>query len=491
MGTFDRVVSRRAFGGLAGAALSCMTAGGVSRAVAPQRREEGTVPANARVTEDAFAAHIEPALAVNPRDPDNLLATCRVFVGPDIGLATYTSFDGGNTWQEHGLLPGLVPDYDGNPTVAFDGHGHGFVCGVVASQGPSRQGDALLWRTDDGGRSFRPPLTAIAGGIGLVDHPWLAIGTGRRPSPAPLYVAARMYGTTDDGVVLARSMDGGRAFESPRALDPATGAQATAPVAAAGPDGSLTVVYGARSLDGGVALRAVSSDDHGGSFTAPHDVAEVPAMAPDLGDVTAKSGPALAAAPASGLMCAALTGFDDATGLSRLLLTTSTTSAGQTPLWSEPMTIAASDETVFLQPQVAVDDSHRIAISVYALSVTTLLMDVLLLVSDPARSATRPPTFAPPLRVTTRSFDPRQAIGTGSTHWLGNYQGLAAAAGHVFHPIWTDTRTGRTQIFTAAVRPHGRSRRACQPRARGIMSTPERGPIEPRSAGTDRPRTAR
>ncbi len=79
-------------------------------------------------------------------------------------------------------------------------------------------------------------------------------------------------------------------------------------------------------------------------------------------------------------------------------------------------------------------------------------MALLLHISDPVRAASVQPVFGPPLRVTTRAFDPRQAIDTGSTHRLGNYQGLAAAPGDVFHPIWTDTRTGRAQILTAAVR---------------------------------------
>jgi hypothetical protein len=448
------MVSRRAFAAVPVAVLSWMVARNLSRTATPPRREGDRMPSNVRVTDDAFVAHIEPVLAVNPQDPRNLLAACRVFVGPDVGVATYASFDGGDSWRGHGLLPGLVPDFDGNPTMAFDSRGHAFVCCAAATQGLPRHGDALLWGTDDGGRSFRPPVTAIAGGPGLVDHPSLTIGPGSRPSPAYLYLAAGMYGTADEGVVLARSTDGGRTFEPPRRLDWDAGAQAIAPVAAAGPGGSLTVVYVTRSPSGDVVLRAVSSSDHGETLTAPHTVAQVPAMAPDLGDVTAKSGPALAAAPSSCLVCAAVTGFDDATGMSRLLLTTSTDPAGHTPTWSEPMTVAASDEAVYLQPQVAIADDNRIAISVYALSIATLRMDVLLHVSDPVRPASMPPAFGPPLRVTTRAFDPRQAIDTGSTHWLGNYQGLAAAPGQVFHPIWTDTRTGRAQIFTAAARRH-------------------------------------
>jgi len=411
------------------------------------------MPSNVRITDDTFAAHIEPAIAVNPADPRNLLVACRVFPGPDagarVGVAAYASFDGGTTWRGHGLLPGLVPDFDGNPTVAFDGRGRGYVCCVVAGRGRPRRGDVLLWRTDDGGRRFHPPVTAVAGGPGLADHPSLAIGAGCGTSHACLHLAAARYGTGDDGVVLTRSFDGGRTFEPPRGLDADAGARAIAPVAAAGPDGSLTVAYLTGSR-GGVALRSVASADGGETFTAPVTVAEVPAMAPGLGDVTAKSGPALAAAPGGGLVCAALTAFDEATGVSRLLLATSGGPTSPAPAWSSPLAVAAGGDAILLQPQVAVGADRRIAISVYALSVTSLRMDVQLHVSAPVPAGScEPPSFGPPLRVTTRSFDPRRAVGTGDTRWLGNYQALAASPGQVFRPAWTDTRTGRPHLFTA------------------------------------------
>jgi hypothetical protein len=133
--------------------------------------------------------------------------------------------------------------------------------------------------------------------------------------------------------------------------------------------------------------------------------------------------------------------FDDSSDTSRLLLTAS---SPQARTWSAPVTVAASDQTVYLQPQIAVDEHGYIAVSVYALSIAEAKIDVMLYRVEPGGG------FAAPVRVTTQSFDPRQAIDTGATRWLGNYQGIAAGGG-VFRPIWTDTRTGDTQIFTAQV----------------------------------------
>ncbi|MEU1449198.1 hypothetical protein [Streptomyces mirabilis] len=212
----DPVVPRRAF--VAGSVIGAvhMAVGGSAGTVPVSP----VVPANVQVTSDRFAAHIEPCLAVNPRCRDNLLAACRVFEGPLIGIAAYASFDGGGTWSCTGLLPGLVADSDGNASVAFDARGRGFVCGVVAD-GATRRGDVPLWVTGDGGRSFQPPVIAIAGGGGLTDHPSLAIDHGSASSPPRLYMAARLYGTADDGVVFVRSRDGGRSFEQTWTRTPA------------------------------------------------------------------------------------------------------------------------------------------------------------------------------------------------------------------------------------------------------------------------------
>jgi hypothetical protein len=83
---------------------------------------------------------------------------------------------------------------------------------------------------------------------------------------------------------------------------------------------------------------------------------------------------------------------------------------------------------------------------VSAFSLASGRVEVLLFTSQPGR-----PGFGSPLRVTTSPFDPTVSTSTGTgTYWLGNYQGLAAAPGS-FHPIWTDTRTGQAQSFTAAI----------------------------------------
>jgi hypothetical protein len=83
------------------AASSLAAAGFPLRALAIERRAATGTSANVRVSRDDQPAHIEPSLAVNPRDPRNLLAACRVNGPP----ATYVSFDGGLTWQSNDPLP--------------------------------------------------------------------------------------------------------------------------------------------------------------------------------------------------------------------------------------------------------------------------------------------------------------------------------------------------------------------------------------------------
>jgi len=415
---------------------SAMALAGAAGYRLPADRDPAAV-VNVRVSVDAFAAHIEPAIAVNPRDPENLLIASRVFQDGRIGMASYASRDGGAHWTSHGLLPGLTPDFDGNPAVAFDRNGTGYVCGIVATTDLPRHGDALLWRTLDGGGEPQPPVVAINGGAGLVDH--CSIAADPHPSsPVPLlYATAVLAGTDRDGLVFTRSADGGRTFAAPVYPAPSTGA--LAPVLAAARGGTVCLVYLAPTA-GAAVLNTVTSTDHGETFAAPVPLAAIARQAPDFGDVlSAKSGPAVAADSESGSLYAVVTSWDDAAARSRILLWAS---ADRGRTWTGPTAVADSTREVYLQPQVAAFDDN-VAVSCYVVDPVARRLDVRIHLSRRGR-----PDTARVRRVTSQSFDP--TLAPGSPPWLGNYQGLTAAPGG-FHPVWTDTRTGAAQLFTATI----------------------------------------
>jgi hypothetical protein len=107
--------------------------------------------------------------------------------------------------------------------------------------------------------------------------------------------------------------------------------------------------------------------------------------------------------------------------------------------------LAASTQLAYLQVQLAVDQRGWVGLSCYAYDIAAQRANVLLFRSPPGT-----PAFAAPLLVSSRPFNPALAIDVTDSHWLGNYQGLGAGP-RGFHPIWTDTRTGSTEVFTAAV----------------------------------------
>jgi len=115
------------------------------------------------------------------------------------GFATYVSFDGGTTWRSNGLLPGYVPDYYANVTMAFDRDGAGYVCGWSGDRQYHPQlGGVRLWRSRDGGRTFERPVRAAKG---FLDHPALAADRSAGPAPPTLYLAGVAL---PDGANIAR-----------------------------------------------------------------------------------------------------------------------------------------------------------------------------------------------------------------------------------------------------------------------------------------------
>ena len=66
--------------------------------------------ANIRVSHDSYLAHSEPMLAENPKNPLNLVGGSKFFTDPaqyKFQIWYFTSFDGGCTWIDGGVVPGF------------------------------------------------------------------------------------------------------------------------------------------------------------------------------------------------------------------------------------------------------------------------------------------------------------------------------------------------------------------------------------------------
>ena len=115
--------------------------------------------------------------------------------------------------------------------------------------------------------------------------------------------------------------------------------------------------------------------------------------------------------------------------------------------WSRAVTATPDDGAIYFQPNLAVDEAGRIAISAFALA--NGRVDEVLLVSRPRLRFGHP-------RVTAAPFDPLNPTtasrGKYGAWWIGDWQGIASSAG-AFHLVWNDTRTGKLDLFAATVRP--------------------------------------
>jgi hypothetical protein len=399
-------------------------------------------PANVRVSQDEFVAHAEPCLAVNPRDPRNLLGAC--IAHDDEGgtrIGAYASFDAGVSWRS---LGGLEDSANGrDPTVTFDANGRGYVC--------ANSDDLHVWPTDDGGRTFGAPVLATRGH--KLDHPWLAADPSPGP-PSTIHLYGAWTGPDNTQLELGRSTDAGRSFQAPRAIDTVRGpdeANFASPMVAAGHDGTVHAIYGVwPPLPPGLPrpefpapIRVISSTDRGQTWGRPVELGTGVMEVRVRPDTNGLGLPTVVAHRQRHLAAAAFVvrrpgapSADIAVCLSR--------DRGRT--WTAPRRVPrASDDTIYLQPQLAIDEAGTLALSAFAYQRGSI--DVVVFVAEPATAR-----FGRPARVTSRPFDPAQGTLSGKhgAWWIGDYQGLASAAGRA-HPFWNDPRSGRLEIFTARV----------------------------------------
>ena len=392
------------------------------------------LPANLLVSGDHTVEHAEPFLAVNPRNPHNLLGAAWVYPMPGLSvvhMGTFVSFDGGHSWHDNGVLP-LPAGFDDTAaeTVIFTPAGTGFVV-AVGRQGHEDDAPAaiIVWRTNDGGRSFNPPLAFARGSS--YDQSWAAVDTTHGPGKGNIYLAWQDHCR----VVFSTSIDGGQSFSPARVISSPVDHCPTFPLIAVGPSSLVHVVY----ADGPtpIAVKVTTSTNEGQSFDAPRIV---PAGASGAAAVKSRfeltSSLAAATDLRSGRLYVAFATAQTSTQHLDVILTSSADN-GQT--WSTPVRVnGLTNQDDHFQPQLAVAPDGSVNVSYFTLSHGLVSLFL-------ASSTTHGQTFQHNQQITNASWDPARGDNRG---FVGERQGLAIGNGSAYL-TWNDGRNGPLQIFTA------------------------------------------
>lgn len=432
------------------------------------------VDENVLVSGDApTRPHVEPCIAADPADAKHLIASTIAFTRPDawFTVAVFTSFDSGRHWRRAKLEGVEGFSFVGDPWTAFGSKGVAYLCCIGSSKSNTL---ILVFRSMDGGRNWSKPATVPFAGGGSFDRCSIVSDTGGGKFARYVYVLASQSVRTQTGIylspaVVSRSTDGGVTFSDPvRILPNNLDGNVANPVVLS--DGTLVVTFfdfGSRAGDRMRALKqrrlwVAASRDGGLTFSTPKFVAEF--ADPEAG-ANQHSGPnrMLAVDRSSRALRDRLymVWTDFQSGATDIRLSYST-DKGET--WSDPMRVNDDDNkgADHATPAIAVNADGIVGVAWYDRrgDASNKCFEIFFTASQDGGE-----TFLPNARVSTARTCPNvpgnvvrpEAGGDGfgvAARWPagGDYSGLAASADGLFHILWSDSRTGVYQNWTATVR---------------------------------------
>lgn len=375
----------------------------------------------------------EYSIAINPRNPNQVLASSNDYRTGRVKLGRHASFDGGKTFSADGVLPLASGWTDaGDPGVCFDGFGNGYIMGLHFTRSPFA-GAIQIHKTTDGGRSFAAPVRAFSSSGNLPDKPLITADQRTSgPFAGSLYVTFTGFFRAPTGLQLIYSRNGGTTWSSPRPIG--TG-QGTSP--AVGPNGEVYIAWQA-----GSAIQINRSFNGGQSFAGVRSVARISRNPSPLSPTRFRcnSFPSCAVDRSNGPHRGRVhvTWSSRRSGSSEIFASYSD-DRGAT--WSSPRII--NDRTngdQFFQ-WMAVDEAG---------AVFCCWMDRR---NDPSnRSYECYATASMNGGVTwLRNWKASETLNNpGSSSFLGDYNGLDARRGRAF-ATWVDFRRGNQDLYTAAI----------------------------------------
>lgn len=212
-----------------------------------------------------FPIQTEPHIAVDPDDPEHLVMGTIDYNFP--GMSTYTSFDGGETWDGPNQVRYFREDFTaaGDPVLAFDRDGNVYITAISLGFEDFRLGNIvsasevssmIISKSTDGGLSWSDPVSAARSIISttsnvdaegkergtitlpFLDKPWIDVGPDPQdPSKDILYMSYTEFATsysliysdeiaylttpvTETTIRVVASRDGGVTWTEPAAVSP-------------------------------------------------------------------------------------------------------------------------------------------------------------------------------------------------------------------------------------------------------------------------------
>lgn len=416
-------------------------------------------------------AEVEPSVAVNPLNPNNIVGSWqqdRWSSGGSQGIVVAYSFDGGATWSSRPLpfsrcAGGTAAnggDFDraSDPWTTFSIDGGAYQLALTftgTTFAVGSQTALLVARSSDGGATWGATTTLIRDGSAFFNDKG-SIAADPRDARFVYATWDRLVAAGGGPTVLTRSVDNGRTWSSPTVIyDPGTNSQTVGNVIALLPDGTLvdlfTQIDFATNGTQTATLAVIRSSDRGLTWSRPIRIADLLAVGtkdPHTGAAVRDAAilGEIAADPAGNLVVVwqdarFSSGVRDAVAISR------STDGGLS--WSAPQAINGAPGAAAFVPIVAARADGVIGVMYYDFrddtsDPTTLLTDLWLARSaDAGRTWTEVRLAGP--------FDLTIAPLTEAGYFLGDYQALTSAASR-FVSLFAATNAdlaNRTDIYTA------------------------------------------
>ena len=418
----------------------------------------GEVPTGPNVLcnqDQTTQAQNEPSIAVNPSDPNHIIATSndyRLRVEPppehDVRAGYYVSFDGGNTWPGDGIIDiSTIPNTfaAGDPAIAIHDI-HNVYYSYIAFNRSTDDGGVAVSKSTDGGLTWLDPVVVDWNSASeFQDKEYLTVDATGSAFDGNVYVSWTHFDSSAP-IYFSRSTDGGASFSVPYRISDTSYSSNQGSIPIVGPDGVIYVAWFNYDTNG---LRMAKSTNGGQSFGTPFPVAsvdEIPSPLPGAG-FRDNSFPTAAVDLNNGYIYVAWSDYRN--GDADIYFTHSTNGGAN---WSAPVRInddPLSNDAHQFFPWMDVSPNGKLFVGWFdsRLDPTPftqpLLYDEFVTVSTDGGLS-----FSPNQRMSEVTVD--SSIGGFNPPFIGDYSGLAATDDFVY-PAWVDTRRNQEDIYTQRV----------------------------------------